>query len=56
LAIYAWKGTLVMVPPGAPHTFANPFPEPAVMLNTFTSDLYVEYFRDTRAWLASGRK
>jgi hypothetical protein len=35
-----------MVPPGAPHTFANPFDEPAVVLNTFTPDLYVQYFRD----------
>ena len=31
--------TLVMVPPGAPHTFANPGDEPAVILNTFTPDL-----------------
>jgi pimeloyl-ACP methyl ester carboxylesterase/mannose-6-phosphate isomerase-like protein (cupin superfamily) len=38
--------TLVMVPPGAPHTFANPGDEPAIMLNTFTPDLYVQYFRD----------
>ena len=37
-----------MVPPGAPHTFANPGDEPAVMLNTFTPDLYVQYFRDVR--------
>ena len=29
-------GTLVMVPPGAPHTFANPGDETAVLLNTFT--------------------
>jgi mannose-6-phosphate isomerase-like protein (cupin superfamily) len=40
------KGTLVMVPPGVPHTFANPGDEPVVMLNTFTPDLYVQYFRD----------
>ncbi|MGW4525349.1 alpha/beta fold hydrolase [Amycolatopsis sp. NPDC004378] len=45
-------GTLVMVPPGAPHTFANPGDEPAVMLNTFTPDLYVQYFRDLRAFAA----
>jgi mannose-6-phosphate isomerase-like protein (cupin superfamily) len=32
----AGPGTLVMVPPGAPHTFANPSDEPAVLLNTFT--------------------
>lgn len=44
----AEAGTLVMVPPGAPHTFANPGDEPAVMLNTFTPDLYVQYFRDLR--------
>ena len=50
------KGTLVMVPPGAPHTFANPGDEPLVMLNTFTPDLYVQYFRDLRDTLASGRE
>jgi pimeloyl-ACP methyl ester carboxylesterase/mannose-6-phosphate isomerase-like protein (cupin superfamily) len=43
-------GTLVMVPPGAPHTFANPGHEPVVILNTFTPDLYVQYFRDLRAF------
>jgi pimeloyl-ACP methyl ester carboxylesterase/mannose-6-phosphate isomerase-like protein (cupin superfamily) len=48
-------GTLVMVPPGAPHTFANPGDEPAVLLNTFTPDLYVRYFRDLRDIIASGR-
>jgi len=47
-------GTLVMVPPGAPHTFANPGDEPLVMINTFTPDLYVQYFRDLRDALASG--
>jgi mannose-6-phosphate isomerase-like protein (cupin superfamily) len=41
-------GTLVMVPPGAPHTFANPGDQPLVMVNTFTPDLYVQYFRDLR--------
>ena len=29
-------GTLVMVPPGAPHTFANPGEEALVLLNTFS--------------------
>jgi mannose-6-phosphate isomerase-like protein (cupin superfamily) len=48
-------GTLVMVPPGAPHTFANPGDEPAVLLNTFTPDLYVRYFRDLRDMIASGQ-
>ncbi len=47
-------GTLVMVPPGAPHTFANPADEPAVLLNTFTPDFYVEYFRDLRDLIAGG--
>ena len=51
----AGPGTLVMVPPGAPHTFANPGDEPAVLLNTFTPDLYVQYFRDLRAMVASGQ-
>jgi mannose-6-phosphate isomerase-like protein (cupin superfamily) len=48
-------GTLVMVPPGAPHTFANPGDEPAVLLNTFTPDLYVQYFRDLRDMIAGGQ-
>jgi mannose-6-phosphate isomerase-like protein (cupin superfamily) len=47
-------GTLVMVPPGVPHTFANPGDQPLVMVNTFTPDLYVQYFRDLRDLLADG--
>ena len=46
--------TLVMIPPGAPHTFANPGDEPLVLLNTFTPDLYVQYFRDLRDMIAAG--
>jgi pimeloyl-ACP methyl ester carboxylesterase/mannose-6-phosphate isomerase-like protein (cupin superfamily) len=49
-------GTMVMVPPGAPHTFANPGDEPLVIVNTFTPDLYVQYFRDLRDALADGRQ
>ena len=48
-------GTLVMVPPGVPHTFANVTDEPAVLLNTFTPDLYVQYFRDLGHMIASGQ-
>jgi quercetin dioxygenase-like cupin family protein len=48
-------GTLVMIPPGAPHTFANPSDETTVLLNTFTPDLYVQYFRDMRDMIASGQ-
>jgi mannose-6-phosphate isomerase-like protein (cupin superfamily) len=44
----ATAGTLVMVPPGAPHTFANAGDEPLIMLNTFTPSRYVQYFRDLR--------
>ncbi|MFI5821283.1 dimethylsulfonioproprionate lyase family protein [Streptomyces rishiriensis] len=51
----AATGTLVMVPPGTPHTFANLTDEPAVMLSTFTPDLYVQYFRDLQEALADGR-
>jgi quercetin dioxygenase-like cupin family protein len=51
----ATTGTLVMVPPGTPHTFANPTDQPAVMLSTFTPDLYVQYFRDLQEMLAAGR-
>jgi quercetin dioxygenase-like cupin family protein len=48
-------GTLAMIPPGAPHTFANLGDEPAVLLNTFTPDLYVRYFRDLRDMIAGGQ-
>ncbi len=47
-------GSLAMIPPGAPHTFANPGDEPLVLLNTFTPDLYVQYFRDLRAMIEQG--
>lgn len=47
-------GTFVSVPTGAEHTFANPGDEPAIMLNTFTPDLYVDYFRDLSKLAASG--
>jgi mannose-6-phosphate isomerase-like protein (cupin superfamily) len=50
----AGPGTLVMVPPGAPHTFANPTDGVTVLLNTFTPDLYVRYFRDLRDLVAAG--
>ena len=39
-------GTLVMVQPGAAHSFANGGHERVVMMTTFISDLYVQYFRD----------
>ena len=44
-----------MVPTGAPHTFANATDEPVVLLNTFTPELYVQYFRDLRDMVARGR-
>jgi mannose-6-phosphate isomerase-like protein (cupin superfamily) len=48
-------GTLVMVPPGAPHTFANLGDQPLVMLNTFTPARYVQFFRDLRDVIESGQ-
>ncbi len=48
-------GTLVMIPPGAPHTFSNPTDQATVLLNTFTPDLYVQYFRDLRDMIAGGQ-
>ncbi|MDF0528867.1 cupin domain-containing protein [Tsukamurella sp. 8F] len=48
-------GTLVMVPPGAPHTFANLTDQPAVMLSTFTPSYYVQYFRDLQDAHRDGR-
>jgi mannose-6-phosphate isomerase-like protein (cupin superfamily) len=50
----ASAGTLVMIPPGAPHTFSNPGAQTTVLLNTFTPDLYVQYFRDLRDLIAAG--
>ena len=47
-------GTFVSVPVGAEHTFANPGDEPAMILNTFTPDLYVDYFRDLSKLAAAG--
>lgn len=51
----AKAGAMAMVPPGVPHTFGNPGDETAVMLSTVTPDLYIQYFRDLRDWVASGR-
>ncbi|WSW56644.1 cupin domain-containing protein [Streptomyces platensis] len=51
----ATAGTFVLVPPGAPHTFANVTDQPAVMLSTFTPDLYVQYFRDLEAMFADSQ-
>jgi quercetin dioxygenase-like cupin family protein len=48
------SGTLVMIPTGAPHTFANPTDDTVVLLNTFTPDLYVQYFRDMQELMGSG--
>ena len=39
-------GACVTVQTGTPHTFCNPFDEPAKFINTLTPDLYIEYFRD----------
>ncbi|MER6216649.1 cupin domain-containing protein [Streptomyces sp. NPDC001674] len=50
----ATAGTLVMVPPGTPHTFANLTGRPAVMLSVFTPGHYVQYFRDLQRMLATG--
>jgi hypothetical protein len=36
-------------------TVANPGEEPVVLLNTFTPDLYVQYFRDLRDMIAAGQ-
>ncbi|AEW99750.1 hypothetical protein SCATT_p15570 (plasmid) [Streptantibioticus cattleyicolor NRRL 8057 = DSM 46488] len=49
-------GTLVVVPPDVPHTFANPTDEPVVFLATFSPDLFVRYFREVRDALADGRE
>ena len=48
-------GTLVMVPPGVPHAFDNPGDQPVILLCTLTPDLYVQYFRDQRDLIESGK-
>ncbi|MCY1143596.1 cupin domain-containing protein [Actinoplanes sp. Pm04-4] len=53
--IDAEPGTWVLVPPGAPHTFAAQGDEPAVILSTFTPDLYVQYFQDLKKMVESGQ-
>lgn len=50
----AGPGTLVMVPPGAPHAFANPSDEPAQLLTSFTPAFYVQYFRHMRDLAVDG--
>lgn len=50
----AGAGTMVVVPPGVPHTFANPGDEPVRALTTFTPSRYVRYFRELRDAYASG--
>lgn len=47
-------GGFVMVPPKTAHTFSNASDEAAVILNTFTPDFYVNYFRELRQMAASG--
>lgn len=39
-------GSCVVVPARTPHTFSNPFSQPAKFICTLTPDRYVEYFRD----------
>lgn len=45
----AGPGTCITVPAGTPHTFSNPFGEPARVLFAMTPDLYIGYFRDLNA-------
>jgi len=52
----AAAGTFVMIPPGAPHTFANASDQATVLLNTFTPDLYIQYFRDLQDMIAAGHE
>ncbi len=51
----AKAGAMAVVPPGVPHTFGNPGDEPVVVLSTVTPDFYIQYFKDIRDWVASGK-
>ena len=48
-SVDAEAGTVVVVPVGVPHTFANPFEVTATFLGTMTPDRYIQYFRDLGA-------
>jgi len=48
-------GDYVVVPVGAPHTFANVSDAPAEFFSTFTPAYYVNYFRETAKLSAEGR-
>ncbi len=48
-------GDYVVVPVGAPHTFANVSDAPVEFLSTFTPAYYVNYFREIAALSAEGR-
>lgn len=46
-------GGWVLVPIGAPHTFANPGSAPARFLNTFTPNRYLGYFDEMAALISA---
>ena len=50
----AHAGDYVVVPVGAPHTFANTSTETAVVFNSFTPAFYVDYLREVAALAATG--
>ncbi len=52
--IVAKRGTLIMVPIGVPHTFANATSEPVRVLCTLSPDHYVRYFEDVAPLFAAG--
>jgi len=43
--IDAKLGDYITVPPRAPHTFSNPYDEPAKFFNTYTPAFYINYFK-----------
>jgi mannose-6-phosphate isomerase-like protein (cupin superfamily) len=51
----AKAGDYVVVPVGAPHTFANVSDAPVEFFSTFTPAYYVNYFRELADLSADGR-
>ncbi|KEF57910.1 uncharacterized protein A1O9_05832 [Exophiala aquamarina CBS 119918] len=43
--IDAKLGDYITVPPRSPHTFSNPYDEPAKFFNTYTPAFYINYFK-----------
>ena len=49
-------GDYITVPPRSPHTFSNPYDEPAKFFNTYTPAFYINYFKLLSTLGAAGKQ